>query len=451
VSSNESDGLSSNELSWSAQANAEPARPARSASADMGAIGAVERVERIVVVGAGECGTRAASALRERGFDGPITMIGDESHAAYERPPLSKSALVEDQLEPVTVLTPERLKVLDVEMMTATTVRSLDRDRTVAVLSDGREMSYDRLLLATGARARLLPIDGGELALTLRTIDDAMALRAGLGPGRSIAVIGAGFIGLEVAASARQLGCAVTVLEVAPRALGRAVPAEVADILAKRHAEEGVELLCGVVPTDISESDGRFSVGVEGFDQPITVDLVVAGVGATPNVELAQASGLTCDNGIAVDDRLRTDDPAVFAAGDCCSFPHPLFGGRRIRLESWRNAHDQAVVAAANMLGGDEQHAAVPWFWSDQYDLGLQLAGLADEAARVVVRDRGDGTEIRFGLAADGRLVVASGVGPGTSIAADIRVAEMLIAARNRPDPEALADPSVLLKSFLKS
>ena len=412
---------------------------------------ATDSVERIVLVGAGECGARVARALREQGFAGEITMIGEEPHTPYERPPLSKAALIDDEISPVEVLPATRLAELGVELIAGTAVESLDRDRRLAVLSDRDEVTYDRLLLATGARARTLPIAGCEFALTLRTIDDARALRSQLGPGRSVVVIGAGLIGLEVAASASQLGCDVTVLEVAPRALGRALPAEMADVLVKRHAEEGVEVLCGVVPTDISRLDGRFAVGVEGFDQPITADVVIAGVGATPNVELAQSSGLTCENGIAVDDRLRTDDPAIFAAGDCCSFPHPLYGGRRIRLESWRNAHDQAVVAAANMLGGDEQHAAVPWFWSDQYDIGLQHAGLADEAASSVVRDSGDGSQIRFALAPDGRLIAASGVGPGTSTAKDIRVAEMLIAAGNRPDPEALVDASVSLKRLIKS
>ncbi|MYH48171.1 MAG: NAD(P)-binding protein [Gammaproteobacteria bacterium] len=412
---------------------------------------ATGNVERIVVVGTGECGARVARELRERGFAGAITMIGDEPHTTYERPPLSKSALISDEISPVEVLPVARLAEFDVELMSGTAVESLDRDRMLAVLSDGGEVPYDRLLLATGARARTLPIAGGEFALTLRTIDDARALRAQLGPGRSVTVIGAGLIGLEVAASARQLGCDVTVLEVAPRALGRALPAEMADVLVKRHAEEGVEVLCGVLPTGISRLDGGLAVGVEGFDQPITADVVIAGIGVTPNVELAQAAGLRCENGIAVNDRLRTDDPAIFAAGDCCSFPHPLYGGRRIRLESWRNAHDQAAVAAANMLDGDEQHAAVPWFWSDQYDLGLQHAGLADEAASAVVRDSGNGSQIRFALALDGRLVAASGVGPGTSTAKDIRVAEMLIAAGNRPDPEVVADASVPLKELIKS
>ncbi len=412
---------------------------------------ATDSVERIVLVGAGECGARVARVLREQGFAGEITMIGDEPHAPYERPPLSKAALIDDEISPVEVLPATRLAELGVELIAGTAVESLDRDRRLAVLSDRDEVTYDRLLLATGARARTLPIAGGELALTLRTIDDARALRSRLGPGRSVVVIGAGLIGLEVAASASQLGCDVAVLEAAPRALGRALPAEMADVLVKRHADEGVEVLCGVVPTDIARLDGRFAVGVGGFDQPITADVVIAGVGATPNVELARASGLSCENGIAVDDRLRTDDPAIFAAGDCCSFPHPLYEGRRIRLESWRNAHDQAVVAAANMLGGNEQHSAVPWFWSDQYDIGLQHAGLADETASSVVRDSGDGSQIRFALAPDGRLVAASGVGPGISTAKDIRVAEMLIAAGNRPDAETLADPSVSLKRLLKS
>ena len=217
----------------------------------------------------------------------------------------------------------------------------------------------------------------------------------------------------------------------------------------------GVEVLLATRVDSIEVVDQRrpdvgFSI-VLGDGRRLPADVVIAGVGAIPNTELAADCGLAVDNGIVVDEHLRTADADILAAGDCCSFPHPLFGSGNIRLEAWRNAHDQAVVAARNLLGGDEVYRAVPWFWSDQYDLGLQITGLPHLASTEVVRHRADGVEIRFGLDVEGRLVSATGLAPGTSIARDIRVAEMLIANRAVVPPERLADASVTLKSLVKA
>ncbi|MFE7416199.1 NAD(P)/FAD-dependent oxidoreductase [Rhodococcus sp. NPDC057529] len=405
----------------------------------------------MVIVGAGECGARAAAALREAGWDGRIELIGAERHLPYERPPLSKATLLADlDPVPVSIYDEAALRDLDIVHRTGVEVTDLDRDHREVVLADGGRIDYERVLLATGATPRKLPMAAGfDRAHTLRTHDDALRLRAGLRSADRVTVIGGGFIGLELAAAARSLGCAVTVLEVADRLLGRAVPAQVADRVHARHVEAGVTVRCGVTLTEITESETGTTVTL-GDGDLITSDVLVVGIGAVPETALADKTGLQVDNGIVVDHRLTTSDPRIFAAGDCCSFPHPLYDGRRIRLEAWRNAQDQAVVAAHNMVGGDRTYDAVPWFWSDQYDLSLQVAGLPAEAAAEVVRSRPDGVSIRYGLDTTGRLVSAAAVGIGNSVARDIRLADMAIARRVVADPVALADPTVNLKQFLR-
>ena len=261
-------------------------------------------------------------------------------------------------------------------------------------------------------------------------------------------MIGGGFIGLEIAASARSRDCAVTVLEMAPRILMRGVPEAVASLVRARHERAEVAFRFGVVIERIVASPDGLSVQLGGGDA-LACDLVVVGIGAAPRTELAKAAGLAIDNGVAVDAQLRTDDPHVFAAGDCCSFPHPLYGGRRLRLEAWRNAQDQGNHAARAMLGSPEPYAAVPWFWSDQYDQELQIAGLADEASDTLCREIASDARLFFHLASDGRLVAASGIGPNRLIARDMRFAEMLIARAARPDRAALVSPQAKLKSLL--
>ena len=403
-----------------------------------------------MIVGAGECGARVAQALRERGWSGGVTLIGAETDLPYERPPLSKRVLT-DELEPVpvTICSGERFGELGIDVVLGVTVDAIDRDTCQVVLGDGRTIPYQHLVLATGARARTLgAIDGADEAITLRTRADASRLRQVLTPGTRVIVVGGGFIGLEVAASARQRGCDVVVVELAQQVMGRVVPPDVAAVMAARHVAEGVDLRCGVEIAAIDRNGSGTRVHLGG-GATIDGDVVVAGVGAVPNTELGERAGLAIDNGIAVDEQLQTSDPTIFAAGDCCSFPHPLYGGRRIRLEAWRNAQDQANHVAARLTGTADPYRVVPWFWSDQYDLGLQIAGLPDAATTTVTRVRADRTEVRFGLDHDGRLVAATGVAPGTGIAKDIRLAEMLIAKRAAPDPAALADPTVNLKRLL--
>jgi len=397
----------------------------------------------IVVAGAGECGTRAAFALREEGWDGQVILAGTEPSPPYERPPLSKTG----ELKPIC--DEDALREAGITFLPGTEAAGLDTAAHVLELADGRRLPYRSLLLATGARARRLPFGGAQVHV-LRTHADSVALRERLIPGCRVAVIGGGFIGLELASSAAALGCAVTVIELGPRLMGRAVPARVAAVMAEQHVAAGVDLRCGTGVSGLAETASGVAITLaEGAT--VEADVVIAGVGATPETSLAGTAGIGTADGIEVDARFATSAPDVFAAGDCSRYPHPLYDGRPLRLESWRAAQEHGTAAARAMLGGTEPYAGVPWFWTDQHDYTLQVAGLADAASREVVRVRPDGVEIWFGLADGGRLMAAAAAGPANSVAKDIKLAEMLITRRAAPDPAALADPGVGLKSVLRS
>ncbi|MBX5224857.1 FAD-dependent oxidoreductase [Rhizobium sp. NLR9b] len=402
-----------------------------------------------VILGAGECGARAAFALREKGFAGEITLVGAEPLHPYERPPLSKAASA-DAGDPKFIAAAEKYAESDIRLLTGLEARDFDPASRRVMLSDGTALSYDKLLLATGAAARSFPgaPEGNPHIRSLRTHHDAAALRKAMKPGRHIAIIGGGFIGLELAATARLLGADVTVIEGLERVLKRGVPEEIAHLLTERHRAEGVDIRCGVSIETLTEEGGKAVIKLSTGEM-VEADLALVGIGARPNVDIAERAGLTIENGIAVDTYLRTSAPDVFAAGDCCSFPLPIYGGRRVRLESWRNAQEQGTLAAANMLGLDEAVSSVPWFWSDQYDVTLQIAGLAGGAVLHLRRDLGPGAFILFHLDAHGRLIAASGIGPGNAVARDIRLAEMLIAAGAHPDPVALTSSNIKLKSLL--
>lgn len=403
----------------------------------------------MVIIGAGECGGRAALALRDLGFEGPVTLIGDEPHLPYERPPLSKEAMTAEAPAIKAIASDELLAERSIRHIHSVRAVAIDRMAHTVKLSDGSSLPYDKLLLATGSAPRKLPMPGlGGRCVYLRTFNDALAIRAHLGAGNRVAIIGGGFIGLELAASARKLGASVTVIEAQPRILMRGVPAEIAEIIHREHEAEGVRVLTGQGITTIADDGAEVRITLADGQETVS-DLAVIGIGAVPVTALAAEAGLAIDNGIAVDGALRTADPDIFAAGDCCSFPLAVYGGRRVRLEAWRNAQEQGALAAKNMLGANEPHAAVPWFWSDQYGLTLQIAGLSDEGRSVVRRDLDDGAFILFHLAEDGRLVAASGIGPGNAVARDIRLAEMLIAKRASPSPDALGSPAVKLKALL--
>ncbi|MBX3568491.1 MAG: FAD-dependent oxidoreductase [Rhizobiaceae bacterium] len=404
----------------------------------------------MVIVGAGECGARAAFALREQGYQGSVTLIGEELHLPYERPPLSKEAMA-SEADPAAKIVTDLRKLADARiiLMSGARVVRLDRQAHDVHLDNGASIPYAKLLLATGASPRRLPgLPESSRCVTLRTFDDALAIRRHLAAGVRVAIVGGGFIGLELAASARRRGCPVTLIEAQPRILMRGVPAEIAAVVHAEHERQGVCIVCGQGIASIAEAGETIEIALAGGER-IAADLCIIGIGAVPNTGLAEEAGLAIDNGIAVDARLRSSDPDIFAAGDCCSFPLAVYGGRRVRLEAWRNAQEQGGLAARNMLGQDEPHATVPWFWSDQYQLGLQIAGLSDEGRDTVRREVGPDAFILFHLAGDGRLVAASGIGTGTAVARDIRIAEMLIARRASPSREALAAPETRLKALL--
>ncbi len=406
-------------------------------------------MSHFVIVGAGECGARAAFALREKGFDGEITLVGSEAIAPYERPPLSKASVLET-LDPKFIASLEKYAESGIRLLSDVTAQDVDPVAKTVTCSDGSRLAYDKMLLATGAIARPLPGAAMNSAhiRSLRTHADAMALRKAMLPGKHIAIIGGGFIGLELAAMARMLCADVTVIEGLERVLKRGVPEDIAHVITQRHRAEGVDVRCGIAISALTEEGGKAIVRLS-TGETIEADLVLVGIGAIPSTELAMRAGLTIENGIAVNEYLMTSAPDIYAAGDCCSFPLAIYGGRRVRLESWRNAQEQGTLAAANMMGVDEAISAVPWFWSDQYDMTLQIAGLSEGAVTHLRRDLGESAFMLFHLDEAGRLLAASGIGPGNAVARDIRLAEMLIAARAHPDPAALVASNIKLKSLL--
>jgi len=404
----------------------------------------------MVIVGAGQCGARTAQALRDNGWEGDITLLGNEGLAPYDRPPLSKGVLLGQKTVTQCALYDDAFyRDNRIDLRVDAQVAAIDRVERRVVLGEGRSVSYRRLLIATGAQPRRLPVPGATLAgvHVLRSVPDALSIVGELAPGQRIAVVGAGFIGLEVAATAIARGCEVVVIEAASRALMRAVPEIVAGYLVERHRQMGVEVRFAVQVDQVLGSTRvsglRLSDGAT-----LECDAVVVGIGVTPRTALAEAAGIDVADGIAVDDTLRTNDPYIFAAGDVCSFPHRLFR-RRIRLECWKNAEDHARVVARNMLEYGETYSAVPWFWSDQFDMTIQIAGMPAFGTTSVVRETGSASKVFFALDGDGILVGASGVGQASEISREVRIAQELIARRARVEPAVLADRSAKLKSLL--
>ncbi len=406
----------------------------------------------MVIVGAGHCGGRAAQALREFGWTGPIDLVGMERHAPYERPPLSKELLTGEKTADACLLRSSQAMIDDGVRLHTQRVAAIDTAEHTVTLANGQVLPYWRLLLTPGGAVRRLNIPGADLpeVLTLRTLDDALTLAPRLSAGRRLLVVGGGFIGLEVAASARRLGTQVTLVEGAPRLLGRAVPAEVAEQVLALHRHHRVDVRLGVLPERI-EPGAQGGVRVHLSDGTVqSVDTVVVGIGIDPATGLARDAGLNVARGIVVDAGLRSSDPHVFAAGDAAEYPSPL-SGQWLRQETWFNAEAQARVAARNMLGGDEVFNATPWFWSDQYDHQLQVTGEPALGATTVERDLGEGCRLSFYLDATGRLVGLTAWGRTAHLAKEAKLARLLVERGITPDAAALADPSVKLKSLLAS
>lgn len=393
-----------------------------------------------IIVGAGEAGTRAAFTLRETGYDRPITLIGAETHLPYERPPLSKPD--NGAVAMKAICSDQALLNAGIAYLSGVEVAELNVAGQAILLSDGRSLAYDKLLLATGARPRKLSCPGVGRALDFRTYDDAKVILDSVNASRSVAIIGGGLIGMELAAVLRGQGLIVSVIEAAPKPLGRAVPLRFAAKMHMRHVDEGVNFHLGVGISEILSNTVLLTNGTE-----VPADVVVAAIGVQPEISLAEKAGLATGNGILTNSFLQTTDGNIFAAGDCAAVER--HGGGYVRFESWRNARSQAQTAARNMAGGHEAFSAIPWFWTDQYDLGLQVVGSPQPHHQSVVRALPTG-ELEFYLD-EGTLVAAAGLGIGNSVAKDIKLSEMLIAAGVSPDPAALADPGVNLKTLLKS
>jgi 3-phenylpropionate/trans-cinnamate dioxygenase ferredoxin reductase subunit len=395
----------------------------------------------IIVVGGGQAGGWAAKTLRAEGYTGRVVLVGDERHPPYERPPLSKSVLAGEAAPETTHLfKPEAWDALALEVRAGERAGAIDRDAKELVLAGGERIAYDALILCTGGRARTLPIAAGDApgVFTLRTIEDSLAIRRALeGRAKRVAVIGGGWIGLEVAATARLAGADVTVIEALPRLCARSVPAEVSDYLLSLHVRHGVNVLLDRAVVDLArDGDGALTVRLDD-GHALTADVVVVGVGLVANDELARDAGLACDGGILVDTQCRTSDPHVFAAGDVAVTPNP-WAERRIRLESWQNAQYQGIAAAKAALGQDVSYEPLPWFWSDQYDLKLQIYGLPSASHQVVMRgDPSCGTFVAFYL--DGELVKAA---VAANSPRDLRVGRKLIEQKKSVSAADLADTS---------
>jgi len=399
----------------------------------------------IVIVGAGQAGGSAALQLRSAGFEGALTLIGAEPHPPYERPPLSKAYLTGDLAYDSLLLRPlEFYGDQNVQLLTDTSVTSINLVEKVVMTSDKQALRFDKLLLATGARPRQLPISGADLPGVhyLRTLGDVAALQNTMRRAQNVCLIGGGYVGLEFASVARKAGLKVTVLEAADRLLQRVTTPEMSEYFADLHRSHGVEVCVGA---RIQEIQGAHQVErVVCEHGTVTADLVLIGIGALPNVEIAEAAGLACDNGIQVDEMCRSSHPDVFAAGDCTNHPNALLK-RRLRLESAPNATDQARVAATNMMGANETYCTVPWFWSDQYTSKLQAVGFSSDGTQSICR--GDKAAHQFAMfyLKENRLVAVEAINSAKAFMAGKRL------YGHELDPDQLADPATDLRSLIKS
>lgn len=400
---------------------------------------------RAVIIGAGQAGAQAAASLRQAGFAGEIVMFGAEAAHPYQRPPLSKAYLQGEfarerlELRPSAFYERERI-----ELRLGVGIAAIDRAAKAVVTQGGDVLHFDSLLIATGAPPRRLAVDGADLPGVhyLRTIADSDALQPELLK-RRLVIVGAGYIGLEVAASARKAGANVIVLEAADRVLPRVAGLEIAAFIASLHRASGVDLRLGAA-LDRFDGGEKLEAAVLRSGEKIPCDAALICVGASPATALAEAAQLRIDNGVWTDAYARTSDPSIFAAGDCASHPSPLYQ-RRLRLESVPNAIEQAKIAGANMAGGNAAYDAVPWFWSDQYDVKLQTAGVSDGADQAAVR--GDPAAKKFSVwyFRAGRLLAVDAVNDPAAFV----ISKRLIAAKATPDPKMLADPAIDLKSLV--
>lgn len=397
----------------------------------------------IVIVGAGQAAGQAAAVLRQEGYEGEILILGEEEHPPYQRPPLSKQYLSGEQDIDRVYIRPEKFYgEKQIEVRTGVRVDTLDPRGKTVTTHQGETIAWDQLLLATGSRPRVLQVPGNNLPGVhyLRTIADVDTIRREMETAKSLVIVGGGYIGLEVASVAVKAGLHVTVLETEDRILKRVTTPVMSEFYHHLHTERGVNILTETMVTGF-RGDDRVTA-VESDQQVIDADLVIIGIGIIPNVELAQAAGIEWDNGIIVDDHCRTSAADIYAAGDCTNHPNPTLG-RRLRLESVPNAMEQGRVAAINMCGGDRVYDAIPWFWSDQYELKLQMVGFSSDGDTQVLRGDKAANEFALFYLKDGAVVGVEAVNSPR----EFMVCKQLY---GKPvDPDRLADPEVDLKTLI--
>ena len=411
-----------------------------------------DQQQLILIVGAGQAGAELAFALRQTGSTARIVIVGDEPFAPYQRPPLSKSYLAgKVDLAALYVKPKEAYDTANIELRTAVRAEHVDRSAKVVRLSDGSTILYDKLVFATGGRPRPLQAKGLDDAARLgnlhylRTVADVDRIHRQFQPGFRMVLIGGGYVGLEVAAAAREHGMHVTVLEAMPRVLARVTVPEISAFYERVHREAGVEIrTSAVVSSVVTDESGDAVTAIVCSDGSTTpADVVVVGIGLLPNTELAERSGLEVKDGIVVDELTRTADPDVLAIGDCTRHPNVMYG-RHVRLESVPNALEQARTAAATLCGQHRPHHAVPWFWSDQFDLKLQMVGLADGHDRLVLRGSTSTRSFSAFYMKEGRVIAADAVNRPQ----DFMIAKRLVAQQSMVDPSRLADESQPLKAL---
>jgi 3-phenylpropionate/trans-cinnamate dioxygenase ferredoxin reductase subunit len=401
--------------------------------------------DSVVVVGAGQAAAQLVASLRSEGFQGAITLIGEEPYVPYQRPPLSKAFLAGELERDRLFIKPQEFYAeAKCEVLLKTRVVAIDRAARKVKLEGGREIPYGTLALTTGSRVRTLPLAGADLpgCYYLRGIEDVEKLQALLKEGKRLTVIGAGYIGLEVAAVANKHKLKVTVLEAMPRVMARSASEPVSKFYEDEHRKHGVDIRCDTKVNAIISRDGALAVQTSGGDVP--ADFVLIGIGIVPNAELAKAAGLEVDNGIVVDEFARTSDPHIYAIGDCAHLPCPHSTTARVRLESVQNAIDQAKHAALAICGKAKPYVDVPWFWSDQYDLKLQIAGLGGAGDEIVLR--GDPATRSFAVfhLRNGAVAAVEAV----NAAPEYMMGRRLIAARAKVAPAKLADKAIPMKDM---
>lgn len=403
---------------------------------------------RTVIVGAGQSGAWVARTLRELQPEVEIILVGDETSAPYERPPLSKGVLSGTQEAPPSLLSIEQARDLDINMQLGVEVQVINRRQRSLVLSNGVALTYDKLVLATGGRARLPELAGVDLPAvhTLRTLNDAKRLRNSLRAGRKLLVLGGGWIGLEVAATARSSGLSVTLIEGGSRLCARSVTPDVSAFLLERHVHAGVDVQLSGAVTAISETDGGMLTATTHRGRQ-AFDLIVVGIGLQPNTALGEACGLEINNGIVVDANGRTSDPDIYAAGDVTNQPCSWAGaklGARIRLESWANAQSQGIAVGRALAGMDPGQRDLPWFWSDQYELNLQVLGTPSSDAVTVQRGQKDDGKFCLFQFLDERLHAVIAV----NMPREVKLAKRWMKAGTWPDHLELSDPQFRLDKF---